>query len=168
MTWNETQWWGAGLTPGLYGYVCVEPDGKPYTEGINEAVHWGNTSCCCDACKPDHHVAMLACTCGIHGAWDMEDVPGSYHDARDVAGVIEGFGTVSLGRKGFRASRGRIVALVEPPDVTAFPLYMSTFDRTLLHKLYPSVPFFQSLDELLAEYPVTDPTELLGASHGMG
>lgn len=62
-----------------------------------------------------HRVAALDCVCGIYGYFDQDDY--SRPDGTTVSGIIEGAGRITAGSQGFRAERGRLVALVEPPSI---------------------------------------------------
>lgn len=50
------------------------------------------------------------CGCGFWGYWSMADR--TWHDKLPVFGIMEGTGRVVIGSKGFRAQKGRIIALM--------------------------------------------------------
>jgi hypothetical protein len=65
----------------------------------------------------EHTLSGLHCTCGFYAYLD-----GSQHTYANMpdglAGIVEGYGTVTIGTRGFRASKARIVALVIPDRPT--------------------------------------------------
>lgn len=88
----------------------------------------------------------------------------------DVVGVIEGYGRIVVGDKGFRAEKARILAIARP-DV---PLGISSsrrywdnkrtirtegaFDALIAN--YPRAAVFSTVDAMLGEFPLTDPADL--------
>ena len=61
----------------------------------------------------EHQVASLDCTCGFYAYTDRESNP--YHAMHEgVLGIVRGSGVATVGRRGFRAERAEIVALVDP------------------------------------------------------
>jgi hypothetical protein len=62
---------------------------------------------------PEQTVPDIGCGCGFWAYWHLQrhEVGGS---ALPVCGVIEGYGAVLIGEKGFRAAKARIVALHLP------------------------------------------------------
>ena len=77
----------------------------PWTPGENHAhcTGWGMF-------LKKHHVASVDCSCGFYAYFS----PGADQLSGDVEGIIEGYGRVTVGSKGFRAERAKIVALVVP------------------------------------------------------
>ncbi len=62
---------------------------------------------------PGHSVA----DCSEHGFYAYTDGSADFHHPYRVEGVIEGYGVVQEGTRGFRAEKGRIAGLVVPdPD----------------------------------------------------
>lgn len=89
-------------------------------------MHLAGLSCGCPMCRPtvetaktapDHRVAQLDCTCGFYAYFDREANP--YHKNGNVLGLVEGFGNVTVGSRGFRAEKAKLVALI---DETPTPL----------------------------------------------
>lgn len=68
-----------------------------------------------------------------------------------ILGVIEGFGEVTIGTKGFRAMKARILALCVEPHQAMWRL--EPFFVDLLKAHYPGVAFFDSLVAMRAEFP---------------
>lgn len=78
--------------------------------------------------------ATTFCTCGFYAITENtnnEYMRGPYGRPPLVEGVIEGYGQVVVGSKGFRAEKARIVALVVPPHRDGAPVLPSWFDLTL-------------------------------------
>ncbi|MDF1603364.1 hypothetical protein [Nocardioides sp. YIM 152315] len=126
-----------------------------------------------EATKPKHTLAGLGCKCGFYAYFDgMND----YLRTGRVAAVVEGFGVYTLGTRGFRTSKARLLALIQP-EMGSSESYLSvlaftpTFGRTppstvdsmtpllwsYVQRNYPDVPVFASQDEALAEYPLFQP-----------
>jgi hypothetical protein len=57
------------------------------------------------------------CRCGIYGYWTEAAVP-MFSPPRAVIGVIEGFGRVLIGDRGFRCAKARIVGLALGFEIT--------------------------------------------------
>lgn len=83
------------------------------------------------------------CACGFYGYYDGSN---DYHDKGRVSGVIEAYGDVLIGTRGFRAAKARIVALRIPKSVP---------DRVaaLVRRNYAGVPFFPTFSAMVAEFP---------------
>lgn len=58
-----------------------------------------------------HHVAGLGCQCGFYAYFKGQN---SYMGSGQIAGIVEGYGVCTVGTRGFRAERARLVALVAP------------------------------------------------------
>lgn len=58
---------------------------------------------------------LAGCTCGFYAYYRADP----YARSQRVSGVIEGYGRVVLGTKGFRAERARILALLLPAGAAA-------------------------------------------------
>lgn len=89
------------------------------------------------------------CRCGFYGYFDGSN---DYYRAGYVAGVIEAFGEVYIGTKGFRAMKAEIIALQIP----------SNYDEdkaAMIRANYSGVPIFDSFDNMIRTFPPTDPTD---------
>lgn len=64
-----------------------------------------------EVAKQEHRAAGLSCSCGFYAYFDDGDNP--HHKPGNVLGVVEGYGSVTVGSRGFRAEKARLVALVE-------------------------------------------------------
>lgn len=120
---------------------------------------------------PRHTVAGLGCKCGFYAYFDgLND----YMRTGRVAAVVEGFGLYTLGTRGFRTSKARLLALIEPPmgrleggfvfnpfGTTTNPAPSTPAMTPLLwsyvRRNYSEVPVFTTEDAALAEYPLYEP-----------
>lgn len=89
-----------------------------------------------------HDPGSIQCNCGFHA---MYDGAVDYTKPDYVDGIIEGYGHVAAGSRGFRASKARIVALVAPRYENVF--------APLLKNAYPDVPIFDTLALALVSFP---------------
>lgn len=94
----------------------------------------------------DHRVANADCTCGFYAYFDGGN---DYGSARTITGVVEGYGTVTVGSRGFRAAKARIVAIVA--DYARADLVAAN---------YPDVPVYPTLELALAKHPLTKPEDV--------
>lgn len=62
--------------------------------------------------QPKHRVGQLDCGCGYYAYFDRGNNP--HHQAGQVLGVIEGYGVTTVGSRGFRAEKARLLALIHP------------------------------------------------------
>lgn len=92
-----------------------------------------------------HEVAAKECVCGFHAYYDGNN---SYMAPGLVAGLIEGYGLLTVGAKGFRASKARIVAIVVP-DILVEGFLTAICDT------YPGVPLYDTQAAALAAHPLT-------------
>lgn len=114
----------------------------------------------------------MDCTCGFYAFWDGSN---DYRDEGHVNAVVEGYGVVVIGPRGFRAQKTRIVALHIPPplpdyegesDVVALAVAIRDLLRTWffggppalditakVRRHYPGVPVFDTFDAMVAAYP---------------
>lgn len=106
-----------------------------------------------------HELVSLSCECGFYAYFDGRN---DYHsnDAR-VTGLIEGYGKVVMGTRGFRAEKARLVALVKPRKrsfaVDADPqeaVPATWWDRVQTN--YPDVPVFKNALTATAEFPLSE------------
>ena len=89
--------------------------------------------------------------CGYYAYFDGEDEYGYGSTNPHVSGVIEGYGEVLIGTKGFRAKKARIIALSVAPFNGIWRL-----DEFVVNKIranYPDVPIFESEMAMRAECP---------------
>jgi hypothetical protein len=113
------------------------------------------------------------CGCGFWAYWLMDATDYGLSFPRPVLGVIEGYGTTTIGERGFRCARARITGLHLPLVTSRIPLAgpggrmpgrreitdtrhlarMSLL-RLLLGKTY-GVPVYTSPEALFAAHPPT-------------
>ena len=99
-----------------------------------------------DAKNAGHRAADLNCQCGFYAYFD--DGQNTYFEQdKDVLGVIEAYGQVTVGNRGFKCEKARIVALLIVPD--------RAFALRLVRRNYPDVAIFESKAAMLAEFPLT-------------
>ena len=115
---------------GFLSPVVFTDKGFVYKDGVNEARCPYNERKVLDGLLnmgagleepeliPLHRVASKNCSCGFY-AYTTPDKEYRFLDS--TPGVIEGSGLVTVGSKGFRAEKAKIVALVKPSTNTVFP-----------------------------------------------
>jgi hypothetical protein len=81
-----------------------------------------------------------------HGFYAYYEGSNDYGRPARVSGVVEGFGTVVIGTRGFRCMKARIVAI-------SFGVDVSPERRALVVSRYPDVPVFDSFEEMVAAFP---------------
>ena len=86
--------------------------------------------------------------CG-HGFYGFYEGSNDYRDKDRVNGVIEGYGEVVIGTRGFRAMKARILAL-------HIPKHLSENAKKLVLRNYPDVPVFDKFKQMVAEFPADD------------
>lgn len=106
---------------------------------------------------PPHELAT--CSCGFYAYFgDSND----YGSRTTLTGVVEAFGKVTIGTRGFRAEKARIVALVIPtkrrdnrPDrIKGTDLKPHRLDR--VRRNYPGIAVFDTQAAMAREYPTSD------------
>lgn len=118
-----------------------------------------------------HEVAAKRCDCGFYayfdGANDYLIQPSSGYSAGGyvtfgyaepdraprIAAIVEGYGVCTVGTRGFRASKARILAIVDPGGETAKTAV--AFDK--VRRNYPDVLVFDTEREAVTTFPLTDP-----------
>lgn len=126
--------------------------GAPRKEDGEE---WGAYSERIKATKSEWHKPETA-SCGFHAYLRSQEVDamerGAYGD-RPLWGVLEAAGSVVIGKQGFRAQSGRIVALaLEPLDNGGWELSQKAKDR--IAEAYPAVHLFPTREAMLKEYTI--------------
>lgn len=117
----------------------VEPkrdDEEHYTEFYARMAQW----------KANHD--MSSCT---HGFYAYSATTETYGTDPGISGVIEGYGEVLIGTKGFRAAKARILALSTEAHDGIWNL-----DQFVINKLranYPNIPIFESTFAMQLEFP---------------
>lgn len=100
-------------TPGENEAVCdTQPNTFAYAmQMITRAI---NGEADFDPSVP-HRVATKPCTCGYYAYFNGTNVP--QHTPGTVLGLIQGYGLVTVGSKGFRAEKARILAVIDDSGV---------------------------------------------------
>lgn len=101
-------------------------------------------ACQADGCDglyhPTDHTFDPSCECGF---WAYDEAGFEPHG--QVTGVIEGFGRTTIGTKGFRCEKARVVALARENNDGA--LTLSEWLR--LKQLYPDASFHDDVDDMV-------------------
>lgn len=114
-----------------------------WKEGINEAF--------CTTGK--HDPAVKDCHCGFYAFTNKNNT--EHREYSYVQGVIEAWGTLVLGTKGFRAQKARILVLVEPDDdIILNKTVISRFNK--VKRNLKNIPIVNSLEVALAEFPLSN------------
>jgi hypothetical protein len=61
-----------------------------------------------------HQAGTKRCLCGFYAYFGITENSANAHAAGKILGIIEGYGKVTYGDQGFRSSKARIVAIVNP------------------------------------------------------
>jgi hypothetical protein len=88
------------------------------------------------------------CACGFWAYYRTADT----NCDSGIRGIIEGYGPTTVGTKGFRATKAKILALSLPKYTLA--------NGDLLGRVrhnYPQVEFFERHKDMLAQYPLVEP-----------
>lgn len=85
-----------------------------FDPGVNEAIHlsYDDTPVSLEDLEEGHEVAQLNCQCGF---WAYYNGNNSAAMPKAVAAVVEGFGRVTYGTEGFRASKMRLLGVIREP-----------------------------------------------------
>ena len=127
------QIWFPGETPAY----CLK---SVYTEIYAEG--YGTDLTHIDFPPPDHE--MTDCEHGLYAYYNGENYYAKASEDR-IAGVIEGYGKVVIGKSGFRAMKASIVALCYKT---------SNKDIDLILENYSDIPWFASEKAMVAEFPL--------------
>lgn len=76
--------------------------------------------------RPQHQVGNVNCGCGFYAYFDGSNTYGQ-HDR--VTAVVEGYGVCTVGDRGFRAEKARLVALVDPARPSLGKRIHTLYDR---------------------------------------
>lgn len=90
-------------------------------------------------------------SCGFYAYFDGKDSNGHGSTDPNISGVIEGYGEVLIGTKGFRAKKARILALAVPAFEGIWRL--DEFVTRQIRANYPNIPLFESELAMRAEFP---------------
>lgn len=93
-----------------------------------------------------HRAGIHGCSCGFYAYFDGSNDAGMFWIIR-IPAVIEGYGVVTVGSRGFRCEKARIVAFTQSP--------WGEFDFS--H--YPDIPVYETETDMLAEHPTSSPED---------
>ncbi len=109
---------------------------------------------CDGSVHPSTHAFDSSCECGF---WAYDELGFTSHGR--VTGIIEGYGRTTIGTKGFRCEKARIVALCREDDDKVLTLS----EWLQLKALYPDAEFYDDQDDMvtahgqvLRTYPAVD------------
>lgn len=125
-----------------------------------------------DLVEDTHTLAGVDCTCGFYayfdGGNDYLSTPssggysygggifvttGTEDKAPRVGAIVNGWGVVTVGSRGFRAGKAEVVALISPKSEQA--KYEVAFEK--VRRNYPGLQVFASEVEAVRAFPLTDP-----------
>jgi len=101
--------------------------------------------------EPEHQ--MKGCGCGFYAYYDGSN---DYGVQAPVVGIVEGYGEVIVGTRGFRAQKAKIVALHFPekdydPDMGVQPLNKTA--RARIAHNYQDIPQFEDYEMMVEAFP---------------
>jgi hypothetical protein len=143
---------------GSFTSLVFDYDWQP---GVNRAVCAANTS----FSKPARECPFphKGCSHGFYAYYDEDYYrPGWARELCIVNGVINGFGRCVIGDKGYRSEYATVVAFVRPFRIDADfckrldldPHQAETWVCEQLERRFPTVPIFDSVEELKAVIPL--------------
>ena len=113
------------------------------------------------AILPNGHAGgSIDCSCGFYAYTDTGR--NIWLMARSVAALIEGYGRATVGSRGFRVEKARLVALIDP--LSMFWPALTGEDFSEVRANYPDVPVYASQDEAIAAHPLTPTASTMEAA----
>lgn len=128
-------------------YPVVHRAAGPWSAGVVHAV--------CSTVA-EHEAPDRGCECGLYGWYDPSGTAGAYGGATAVVAVS---GRVVLGDRGFRAARGRVVAVALPALLRLQPRAVGRARRMLAER-YPTVQVYGSARRMVRDHPPEDVSAL--------
>jgi hypothetical protein len=122
------RWWTIAAPPLERNPARAAQDWRPgLLRGMKDTWNPGeNVAACLPVSASPHppsEVPHIDCSCGYWAYWQIQDHDVGGRNLLPVVGVVEGYGQLLTGPKGFRAGKARIVALYLPlliePDLPA-------------------------------------------------
>lgn len=155
-------------TPGENTATCRKtPDREPCPQAASLKKPIGERRCPC-GCGETVKVAAYS-TCGAEGCENGTHPAGQRHDFEadcgcgfwaydehsfeehgDVTGIVEAWGKVTIGTKGFRAEKAKVVALCRGSQDLDRELSLSVWLR--LQQLYPAADFYDERDDMVTAH----------------
>lgn len=99
---------------------------------------------------PEHEIATAGCWCGFYAYYDNLDNP--HYQQGYLYGLIEGYGVMTVGTRGFRCSKAQIKALVIPAK--------RSMAWTKVAANYSPIPVFETESEALKKFPLSLPSDI--------
>jgi hypothetical protein len=151
----------AGSLYGLRAFL-LNHDGT-LTSPIRYDFHWknGEVEAECNSLPfLGHKIGSQVCFCGFYSYHTVEHAQAYYYgpDA-SIMGVIEGYGHVTIGSKGMRTSKARIVGLVVPR--TFWRGKVKDERHELVLKNYPDAATFQNLNAMASAFKINGRPKIL-------
>jgi hypothetical protein len=114
------RWWAMDPAP-TNTHPTADPEVWPWTplRGARDAWRPGENVAVCKAQSVDNlvhpvsDIPLLECGCGFWAYWQIQHYDLS-STAYPICGVVEGYGDVIIGEKGFRSAKAKIIALALP------------------------------------------------------
>lgn len=114
-----------------------------------------------------HPIGSASCECGFYAyfdggndyltqsssAWLALYIGGTDDTAPRVGAIVNGYGLVTVGSRGFRAEKAEVIALISPKSDQA--RYAVPFEK--VRHNYPDLPVIATEREAVELYPLTDP-----------
>jgi hypothetical protein len=120
----------------------------------------------------EHRVANQDCTCGYYAYYDIEREHSRGYDpfseSSCIRAIIEGYGLVTVGTRGFRAQKARLVALIgqRSEEPLARLVVDDGVERVEMEQgipaeleAYYNVPVYPTVEAAVSEYPLVAPEE---------
>lgn len=98
--------------------------------------------------EAEHVIAGLTCGCGYYAYFDNGANP--YHKTGQVHGLIEGYGVATVGTRGFRCEKAKLLALIVKPK-------RENALTEAVRRNYPEAHVFPSKRAALEQFPLTQP-----------
>ena len=103
------------------------------------------------------------CSHGFYAYYKEDYYPVSFNKAILLSGVINGFGRCVIGNDGYRSEYASLVALASPLRATnnllraldLTPTELSDRVTKAMERRFPTVPIFDTVEELRAVFPLT-------------
>lgn len=137
--------------PGENKAECLAYPNKDVVPEI-EGEDWRDTKKRREAWRADHQ--MIDCAHGFYAYFNASQLE---TNAPSIHGVVEGYGEVLIGTKGFRATRARIIALCLESFSGIWNL--DPFVVKKIRANYPSAAFFDSTFAMQEEFPADSAVE---------
>jgi len=96
--------------------------------------------------SPDGPHDLASCDHGFYAYFDGSD---DYREDLTVSAVVQGYGEVLIGTRGFRAMKARIVALT----LRVGEEHLSVASARRVKRNYPDVPVFSDFERMVTEFP---------------